>query len=228
MKTGRTQLGNNLIKACQDGNIEEVKKLIQLGADVNYVNEDGLTALHVAVKTIHYVHLNANANLNYEQLLAMHKACDARRFALIDLLLKHDAEVNFKDRSGNTVLHIAISQSDIDLVNRLIAARADVNALNNANQTPLDYNKQYPGRKVTASLRKANALTGAEVLEFTLYKDREEEIPLLLNKNNKRVPNTGFMRFFKSLEQLKIMPSFCPRENHTSSKEMTSIRPERK
>jgi len=49
----QTQLNLDLWKACEDGNVEQVKSLIDAGADILYHDEKGKTFLHVACEKGH-------------------------------------------------------------------------------------------------------------------------------------------------------------------------------
>src|SRR5688500_9271340 len=72
------KLDEQLLSACRYGNLDDVAKFLEQGADANTVNEYGVSALHLAAR-------EGNAKL-------------------IGLLIKSGANVNVKDRSGDTPL----------------------------------------------------------------------------------------------------------------------------
>jgi len=122
---GNTPLHN----ACKDGLFEKVKRLINHGADVNIINDDGTTVLHKAARSGHAkileVLLNKSPNVDAINLqdihgrTPLHEACGAP--AVYDYgdgdgdgsyncaaqLLKYSADPNVKDNKGNTPTHSA-------------------------------------------------------------------------------------------------------------------------
>lgn len=89
---------------------EVLNSLIERGCDVNLVNFNGQTPLHVMV------------------------ARD--RLECVVALLAHEAEINVVDNSGNTPLHIAVEKKLIPLVQCLVVFGADVNKTNKEGKTP--------------------------------------------------------------------------------------------
>jgi len=83
--TGVKAPDNLIRKAVRDGNIEEVKKAIAAGKDVNAEDDKGITALHSAAMMGH--------------------------IEIADLLIAKGADVNAKDEiTGWTPLHYAASK----------------------------------------------------------------------------------------------------------------------
>ncbi|QYT04558.1 hypothetical protein H0G86_011460 [Trichoderma simmonsii] len=102
-----------LMMAVIKGNLAAVQYLLDAGADVNH-----------------------QANKRISNSSAIHFAKTAE---IIGALLQYGADVNKKDSDGDTALHrIANSPSpDLGAAKRLINARADVNARDKHNRTPL-------------------------------------------------------------------------------------------
>jgi ankyrin repeat protein len=75
----------NLISAIEQEQYQLIEKLIRKGANINAQNEEGATALHIAV---------ANAN-----------------FPLAQLLINNKANLNTQDNQGLTPLNLARSQN---------------------------------------------------------------------------------------------------------------------
>ena len=106
------------VEEVKKNNTNKIKELIAQKADVNLTNKDGKTALMIAVSS-----------------------GSDRAF---DVLLDSDANVRAKDNAGDTALHYAAQQGDLKFVKKLIASRADVNAINGrAGHTPLDFALLY-------------------------------------------------------------------------------------
>ncbi|XP_055310888.1 26S proteasome non-ATPase regulatory subunit 10-like [Sitodiplosis mosellana] len=77
--------------AAENGNLADVKKLIEKGADVNATNDFGRTPLHLAAMKGHKV--------------------------IIDQLLKAGANPKHKDSYGKTAFNIAYEIGNVDVLN---------------------------------------------------------------------------------------------------------------
>lgn len=115
----------SLVYTCRGdrgGNIESVRELLDLGADVNVRNYKGQSALHCAAKA------------------GFHEP--------VALLIEHAAEVNAQDRDGDTPLHAACRSSIKDqsklqkVIDLLLEAGADPNRRNRLGRTPLQVMKR--------------------------------------------------------------------------------------
>lgn len=93
-----------------------VRVLIKNGANVNGVDNDGNTTLHLS--------------------------CRMHQDVLAEELINLGANVNIKNKRGNTPLLEVPDRyhyhSPIEIIKKLILAGADVNALNNKGETVLD------------------------------------------------------------------------------------------
>ena len=101
-----------LLEIAGNAGPEEVRQLIQGGADVNAKNEDGLTPLMLA----------AQYNSNPKALRA---------------LIGAGADVNAKNKDGVTPLMFAAIMNTPEVLKVLLEAGADVNAKNKDGWTPL-------------------------------------------------------------------------------------------
>jgi ankyrin repeat protein len=106
----------DLIEAVADVescDVETLKRLIERGADVNYEESDGWTALFWAV--------------NYG------------RNSICNFLLDHGADVNHVDDDGWTSLFWAVYNSRKSKIMLLLMRGANVNHKNNIGQSAIDY-----------------------------------------------------------------------------------------
>ncbi len=102
-----------LLKACGQGKFDKAMEALNAGADVNASSHNNKsTPLIIASQ---FGHLD-----------------------LVNLLLERGADVNAKNGSGNTALHLAILYNSSDVVMALINAGADIDAVNNKNVSALD------------------------------------------------------------------------------------------
>ncbi|XP_078530368.1 protein phosphatase 1 regulatory subunit 12A isoform X6 [Lissotriton helveticus] len=104
--------GAVFLAACSSGDSEEVFKLLDRGADINYANVDGLTALH--------------------------QACIDDNIDMVKFLVEHGANINQPDNEGWIPLHAASSCGYLDIAEYLISQGANVGAVNSEGDTPLD------------------------------------------------------------------------------------------
>jgi ankyrin repeat protein len=81
-------------------------------------------------------HLNIDAP-TMEFLTPLHLAVLDGHGATCRLFLDHGADVNVKDRVGETPLHCAMMNDNLDIVERLLDAGAQPNAVDDLGRTPL-------------------------------------------------------------------------------------------
>ena len=107
--------GQDLYKACYDGNMETVKKALDKGADVNTKDNDGDTCLmragnygHIEIVSL-LLEKGADVNARDEQFgwTAFMWACQKRYTEIVSMLLNNGADVNAMTDSGYTALKLA-------------------------------------------------------------------------------------------------------------------------
>lgn len=119
-------LNEDLVKAVEARNLEEVHRLLDAGADLN-ARVEGLTPLHVA---------------------AREGGLDITR-----LLVEHGASVNARDDSNWTPLHRSSAWKDQpEITIFLLNKGADVNARSDEGWTPLHLAAQYENLKTATIL----------------------------------------------------------------------------
>uniref|UniRef100_A0A8C9BSE4 Protein phosphatase 1 regulatory subunit n=1 Tax=Phocoena sinus TaxID=42100 RepID=A0A8C9BSE4_PHOSS len=105
--------GAVFLAACSSGDTDEVLKLLHRGADINYANVDGLTALH--------------------------QACIDDNVDMVKFLVENGANINQPDNEGWIPLHAAASCGYLDIAEFLIGQGAHVGAVSTVKEdTPLD------------------------------------------------------------------------------------------
>ncbi len=144
------KLNNKLCAAAAKGNVKQVKKLLEQGADPNgrdsrYANkpsplEQAVSANIDVVNAL--LEAGADPNLrtrHYETALLIAMDSSAANVDIIKALIKAGADVNARNRSYSTALHYNYSDEpeNIDKLKLLIQSGADVNARNMYGRTPL-------------------------------------------------------------------------------------------
>ncbi|KAI4757844.1 hypothetical protein E4T52_10092 [Aureobasidium sp. EXF-3400] len=137
-------------------NVKLLSLLLENGADVNHVDEDGETAIFHAV-TIRY-------SLEITSLLILHGADltiknrwgqslthrlvadmeDSQDLQYLDLLLERKPElIGTQDERGRTPLHLALVFGKTDIAKELLARAADDKVLDKFGRAPFDVACQY-------------------------------------------------------------------------------------
>ncbi|XP_074109680.1 SH3 and multiple ankyrin repeat domains prosap isoform X5 [Cotesia typhae] len=132
-------------RAVERNNKEAVKTLLELGASPNYKDTKGLTPLYYSViykadEMICNALLHDHASIGAEDLQGwqeIHHACRNNLVRHLDHLLYYGADMNARNASGNTPLHVcAVNNTDASCIRTLLFRGAQKDSLNYANQTP--------------------------------------------------------------------------------------------
>lgn len=104
--------GTVFLSAVASGDLDETVSLLEEGVDIDYRNNDGLTALH--------------------------QACIDENEEMVNLLLERGANIEAVDNEGWTPLHAAASAGNVDIAQILVENNANLAAVNNEGEVPLD------------------------------------------------------------------------------------------
>jgi ankyrin repeat protein len=144
---------NELIEATKIGNFDKIKELVKNGADVNFKDQYGRTALDYSVrkkedtskenfKIARYLVKNGT-DISY--LVGKNKIFPNELFffvAIGDLektkeLIKNTTDINFQSRHGFTILMFASGVGNLEIVKELIKNGADINLITNNNKSAM-------------------------------------------------------------------------------------------
>ena len=124
--------------ACEKGDIQSVKQHLSAGADLNAIDDGGMTPLMLAADDAH--------------------------IKIAELLIANGADLNSKSRLvGMTSLHAAACDNQKEITALLIVKGADINAKDSNNKTPLNYAEEEKNTDLATFLRKHGAKTGEEL-----------------------------------------------------------------
>ena len=207
---------NQLISAVKRGDMHSVERCIDLRVDLNSPNMFGALALHEAV---------AQKDVDMCQFLLAHgadtTAQDAKRKTPLDLVdestpeeLKRLLQGHLDDLLLNTVI-----DGDAHKVGSLIAARANVNAVDSLNNSALLLAANYQHPKVAHALIKQDAdlnlennwgntplivaaFVGSEHIAEMLLKKRAGKNPADINHQNNAKRTALMMASVKGFERL--------------------------
>jgi ankyrin repeat protein len=131
--------------AASNGDIDEIKSLLNIGVSVDHKDKYGRTALMVSIVSGHFETadflISVGANVSHQDKRGRTPLMSAREVQIASLLINNGAEVGKKDFEGDTAMHrLANFQSDslAPVLNLLIASGADVNETNIYGRTPMD------------------------------------------------------------------------------------------
>ncbi len=124
-----------LHSAAFHGNFEVVQKLIEYDADINAVDEYGMTPLHLASEGHHHF----------------------RDCSVFGPLLEHHADVNAQSKDGRTPLHLASRRGSLEVVRLLLEHRANVEGRFNKGPTALQVATEEGHDEVVKLLREHGA-----------------------------------------------------------------------
>ena len=133
-----------LMSACMQGDLPLTKHLLQLGADVNGIDQDSKTALfHASDAKIAKILLDAGAELthvdkNGRSLFQQHHVSEQifRRFG--KEFIKLGGDINGKNADGRNILHHLVDRYDyLPAIQLALRLGCDVNAPDRKGTTPL-------------------------------------------------------------------------------------------
>jgi len=141
-------INKQLFKAIKKGNLEEVKQLINAGADVNALNQKGFSPLHIAVASNNVPIMEKLVEHGADLFYQCEVCCDAtllsiaafnRAYAAAEYLLANGLNVNGAELLCETPLQGATGFDDIKMMKMLLAHGADVNRLDRNGENALWY-----------------------------------------------------------------------------------------
>jgi len=153
-----------LMNACQNGDYEFVKHLLDIGVNVNRVVKSGNTALlsicRMDTKNSNECDIKMNiikllihkgAHINHKNyfgessifitclMFSKYPELWCEYYEILKFLVKSGADVNSKDVFGSTPLLYACSKGDMKLIIILISVRANANHCDDKGNTPISY-----------------------------------------------------------------------------------------
>lgn len=156
-----------LVQAALSGDLEGVKARVMMRAKVNVKDKayNGISPLHAAVDTgnieiaqyllDHGAKTNMRDFLKRTPLMMMDEDATPEMF---ELLVRYGAKVNLTDKEKNNVLHhFAAMYNAGELIGRIAAYGAPVNAVNKEGKTPLMIAAENGNRTVAKALLEAGA-----------------------------------------------------------------------
>jgi ankyrin repeat protein len=139
-------IDNQLINACVEGGLQEVKELLDNGANINAKDEYGNTALILAAHKGHTeivkLLMDSGADVNAKNIFSntpLMVASWRGHPEVVKLFLGKGADMEAKNIFGNTPLIFTLRHGHLDIVELLVSKGADIEARDNQGRTAISY-----------------------------------------------------------------------------------------
>ncbi|CAI8587380.1 unnamed protein product [Vicia faba] len=130
--------------------IYSMDRLLENGYDIDFLNKEGLTALHKAIigkneaVISHLLRKGASPHVkDKDGATPLHYAVQVGAKQTVKLLIKYNVDVNVADNQGWTPLHVAIQSRNRDIAKILLVNGADRMMKNKDGKTALDLSLCY-------------------------------------------------------------------------------------
>lgn len=157
---------NSLLRAVKASDVDQVRRLIAQGADVNATDAAGdaplVMAAYLGQVEITSLLLEAGASLTAVdpgmKATALHAAAYAGRTDAARLLIEYGIDVDAQGPfNGYTALHDAIWQNNVETARLIVEAGANLSLRNHDGQTPLEMAKARGRRQIVAIIEQRQA-----------------------------------------------------------------------
>ena len=132
----------DIIKFVDEGQVNEVQRLIRDGVDVNARGDYNYTALHCACKKegnpLLQMLLDAGADMNLHdntRNLPLHWACEYGAVTAVEKFMAAGIDINWQNRGGYSPLMLAVYHNQGKIAKMLMDAGADTQLITGQNLT---------------------------------------------------------------------------------------------
>ena len=168
--------------ATLQGDVNTVRLLISLGANIHSKNREGKTALHLAVEkenleiTLALVELGAEINIPTSSGdTSLHVSASTNNIAIAKILIRGMGDLEARNAENNTPLHIAAKNKHLDMLVFLVAEGASMSAKNSGGNTPFHFIfKYFPETQINSFFHDHASLIHPKIL---LERNHKGQLP---------------------------------------------------
>ena len=140
---------NEIIMMSEVGDLAGITNLINNGVSVDFLSSRGLAGY-----------------------TPLHHACNRGHSAIVSILLRnHQSIINLRNDAGESALHMAVYGGNMNIVEQLLDHNADIDAVNEYNETPLF----YAARKSMPALVRLLLQRGSNIEVLDRFGEKAEE-----------------------------------------------------
>ncbi|KAI4460174.1 ankyrin repeat protein [Holotrichia oblita] len=186
------ELGKQLLKASGEGNINEIRLLMNKGAPFT-ADWLGTSPLHLAAQNNHLevceILLRAGISKDAITKVArtpLHMAAYEGHLEIVDCLLKHGADYDCRDMLEMTPLHWAAQNGHAEVVTLLIRCGATTNPVNKFDLTPADLALQIKRHDIVEIINVAirDPLIATQHLQLEMTSDSNDTTDIMEIQDN--------------------------------------------
>ena len=170
-----------LHQACLDGNVAEVKRLIEAKVDINEVNADDSTAIMVV--------------------------CDTNQTDCLDVLIEANADLHHMDYCNTNAIIKSITNGNLSCVKKLIEAKVHIHEPINRGYAPIHYaaSTRNPGPlevliDLNANINQPTGEHYYEPIYLALHKGEDAHVDTLIRAKANVDPNILNRRILHSTD----------------------------
>ncbi len=187
----------DFFQSCKDNDLEKVRYYCEQGFDINAKNQEGLAALHIIV---------------------MQDTTIQEKRKILKLLRGFKVDVNIRDNSQKTPLHLAVEKDDMRLVTFLVDhLNANIDAVNKFNNSPLQRATHFKNKRsediIKFLLKKGGRITDDDSNTQTLEtipeevflgvletkEAKEQDTKIALNRNKRQINTLNYQEITQNI-----------------------------
>jgi len=191
----KKSINDNFLAAAKLGKLLKVQaalrkgKYTDLSADIDTKDEDGNTAVHLAVahnqiRILEYL-IDRDVNIdgqNRQKRTPLHIACYKGYGEITHLLVEAGADLNLQDCDGNSALHFCAAFGNTELVTLLIKREADLKLRNSKKQTASEISKNRETRVIFLRYMKREDQTSGSSHKVPIHSAKIDNVRRLLER----------------------------------------------
>lgn len=171
-----------------------IKDIIKKNNNINIIDKNGITPLHVAVLYNDYdmikkmLEYGADANkqdvIGYNTPLQI--AIDSGLDEIADLLINYTTDINSQDSGNFTAFHYAARSNNTKIMKKLLEKQADMSLMDNKNNLPIHYVVGYDNVEILKMIVKKEDIFkknsgGKTPVDIAMISDSKESVRIMLN-----------------------------------------------